>query len=339
MFVLKCECMRRRYLGLHDMHITVPDLLLAAKSLPASCTYKQDYVMWVYAMANHASLNKVPVINFSMGTEIMYTQASQQLNILSGQPLSLSLTDDIRSDQPSWSTNWETRIKRFLFNQSASSFSASKQPDSDHPFTEITRPLDSTEPLHLKYTGLVVDVIRKLSDYLPPRRHCDHYNLSDNCFFFINWYEFAKDCSHLTEDTILLDYADTIQARGCGHLWENLAIPSQDRIQKARAFLNFLTDEDAEGFDATHSVRLFHAACFPSHDRRFAVTKNGRFCLVPKATQCGDLVCIPRNSRVPYIFRPLTEGYENIGETYVHGIMHGETSETEGLEETEFLLY
>ena len=339
MFVIVCDFMRHSYLGLHNMHITLPDLLLAGKSLPGHCIHKSDYVVWAYSIANHAPLKNLPVIKMDTHSETMYTQASQQLNILSGQPLSLSLTDDIHSGQPSWSTNWETRIKRFLLNQSASSFSASKQRDVDQSSTEFTRLLDCKDSVCLRYTGLVVDIIRKTGDYLPPRRHCDHYTLRDNCFFFVNWYEFAKNSSNQTEDTVLLDYADTIQARGCGHLWENLTIPSRDRIQKVRAFLNFLSDEDAEESDVTNSIRLFHAACFPSHDRRFAVTKNGRFCLVPKATQCGDLVCIPRNSRVPYIYRPLTEGYANIGETYVHGIMHGEISEVEDLEETEFLLY
>ena len=165
--------------------------------------------------------------------------------------------------------------------------------------------------------------------------------MNDHCLFFANWYDFAKDHSNRGEDSVLLDYADTIQARGCGHLWEDAAITPQDRVRKAQEFIGFLADEDAEESDITNSIRIFHAACFPSHDRRFAVTKKGRFCLVPKDTQSGDLVCIPHNSRVPYIFRPRMEGHGfiNSGETFIHGIMHGQMSGCKGSEEREFVLY
>jgi hypothetical protein len=165
--------------------------------------------------------------------------------------------------------------------------------------------------------------------------------VNDHCLFFANWYDFATDHSNRGEDSVLLEYADTMQARGCGHLWDDAEITPQDRIKKARAFLDFLFDEDAEEADITNSIRLFHAACFPSHDRRFAVTKKGSFCLVPKDTQTGDLVCILHNSRVPYIFRSRIEGdgFINIGETFVHGIMHGQMSEPEDCEEMGFVLH
>jgi hypothetical protein len=44
---------------------------------------------------------------------------------------------------------------------------------------------------------------------------------------------------------------------------------------------------------------------------------------------------------VPYIFRPRTEGdgFINIGETYVHGMMQGQSSEPEDWEGKEFSLY
>ncbi|KAJ4988896.1 hypothetical protein SVAN01_05520 [Stagonosporopsis vannaccii] len=85
-------------------------------------------------------------------------------------------------------------------------------------------------------------------------------------------------------------------------------------------------DEDME---ETATIRLFYAARFPSHDRKFAITKSKRYCLVPEATKKGDLVCIPSGSRVPYILQPETATltYRIIGESYVHGLMHGEAIE------------
>jgi hypothetical protein len=107
--------------------------------------------------------------------------------------------------------------------------------------------------------------------------------------------------------------------------------PPQDRIQDVTEFLAFLEDEDSAAQE-TDSLRVFYAACFPSHDRRFAVTRSGRFCLVPQTAKRGDFVCIPHASRVPYILRQDKEGdvYQNIGEAFVHGLMHGEAAQMEG---------
>jgi hypothetical protein len=338
--------MRRRYLRLDNTHAALPELALALRSVQTRCTDPRDYVYSAYSMANRIpsgteSVYSQPYVDYSYSTETVYTSASELLNILSGQPLSLSLSDGTQSRQPSWSTNWETHTKRYLLNRLESGFSASRRLRCEQSYMHIVPALDSKELPRLRCKGRIVDSIRRMSGYLPPRRHCDHYILKDNCFFFVNWYEFAQENSRLAEDTFLLNYADTIQARGCGNLWEDPSATSRDRVQKVRAFLNFLSNEDAEESDTTNSIRLFHAACFPSHDRRFAVTNKGRFCLVPGATKSGDLVCIPCHSRVPYILRPRPggDGYQNIGETYVHGMMHGEMGDCEASEETEFLLY
>jgi hypothetical protein len=363
MFVLLCECMRNTYLGLHDTHTAFLELSLALRNIPAYCTNPKDYVYVAYSMANCSSSSQVPnfhhqsglggdhnlwAIDYEASTEVIYNHASGLLNILSGQPLSLSLSNGIRSSHsslssshPSWSMDWKSRTRRYLLNRLESGFSASTQSRCEQFPMQIGAPMRAEELPHLQCTGRIVDTIRRTSDYLPPRRHCDHYILKDNYFFFVSWYEFAQENSRLAEDTLLLDYADTIQARGCEHLWEDPSATPRDRVQKVRAFLSLLSNEHAEESHATNSIRLFHAACFPSHDRRFAVTNKGHFCLVPEATKGGDLVCIPCNSRVPYIFRPRTEGdgYQNVGETYVHRMMHGEMGECEASEETKFLLY
>jgi hypothetical protein len=341
MYVLLCEAMRCRQLGLDSRHTKLPDLLLAIRSIPARTYFVIDYVDVAYSIATLLSPGELTGSTTGLTTGDVYSEASEYLNDLSGQPLSLSLSDGVQPSLESWTTNWETRTKRFLLNHPASSFSSSGQQNTDHTSLEIVSPRDGTASLLMRCKGSIVDAVRSTSDYMPPRRHCDHYDVNDHCLFFANWYEYAKDHSNREEGSVLLDYADTIQARGCGHLWEDAAITPQDRVRKAQEFIGFLADEDAEESDITNSIRIFHAACFPSHNRRFAVTKKGRFCLVPKDTQSGDLVCIPHNSRVPYIFRPRMEGHGfiNIGETFIHGIMHGQMSEWKGSEEREFVLY
>lgn len=341
MFVVLCEAIRCGYSEVESKRMELVDLLLALRTIPCRCTDARDYVHSAYSIATLTSAGESPGIEYALKQEELFSRASQHLDQISRQPLSLSLTDNIHSHLPSWSTNWIARTERFLLNHPASNFSASRRPNTDDSFVESVVSAGEMEAQRIKCNGFVVDAIRRTSDYLPPRRHCDHYDVGDHCFFFANWYEFATNNLNLPGNDVLPYYADTIQARGCGHVWENAEISPQDRMQKARAFLDFLSDEDADESDITNSIRLFHAACFPSHDRRFAITRKDRFCLVPKNTQSGDLVCIPYNSRVPYIFRPRTEGdgFINIGETYVHGMMQGQSSEPEDWEGKEFSLY
>jgi hypothetical protein len=136
----------------------------------------------------------------------------------------LSLTDDIQPHQGSWSANWEARTKRFLLNHPASSFLASKGLRAEQNSTEEMYCIYLPRGQRMRCKGIIVDAVRKTSDYLPARRHCDHYDVNDHCLFFVNWYEFATEHSNLEENDLLLDYADTIQARGCGHLWEDAEI-------------------------------------------------------------------------------------------------------------------
>ena len=173
---------------------------------------------------------------------------------------------------------------------------------------------------------------------MPPRRHCDPYAVADNAYFFTEWYEFANQHARKrAADQVLLEFADTIQARGCGHIWENPDSTEEDRIQRVTQFLRFLEDPDEI---LSNKVRIFYAACFPSHERRFAITRNGHFCLVPAASKDGDLVCIPYGSRVPYIFRQMRgkTTLNNIGEAYVYGIMQGEGYTVDVRDEQEFVL-
>ncbi|OAK96176.1 hypothetical protein IQ06DRAFT_49537 [Phaeosphaeriaceae sp. SRC1lsM3a] len=176
--------------------------------------------------------------------------------------------------------------------------------------------------------GTVVDTIKSTSSYMPPRRLCDHYNVGgDNFLFFAEWSEFALGSSSMTvsHEQTLLDFTDTVQARGCGHIWDYLETDRERRLESIHEFINYLEDENAK---ETPSLQIFYAACYPSHDRRFAITKEGRFCLVPEDTKAGDLVILIDGNGVPYICRTRKDGsgLDEIGEAYVHGFMGERTS-------------
>jgi hypothetical protein len=76
--------------------------------------------------------------------------------------------------------------------------------------------------------------------------------------------------------------------------------------------------------------RSFVAA---AHNRRFVVTDKGYFALVPRGARIGDSICVLERGHVPFVIRPggTRDGYEMLGESYVHGIMQGEVMEIEDI--------
>lgn len=314
LFVLYCEAMHRQY---KKSQPTVPDILLALRNIQSYASSEINRTNVAYSILNIGFSLMLPL-------EFNYSQASSDVNDYTGQPLSLSLPERYfrePGELPSWSADWSVYSDRFLLNHPASTFTASW----------VANPwlLSRDQTSNIVCMGFVSETISELSDYLPSRRACDHYFASgDNSYFFNTWLDFAKDLSlsKRKEEEILLDFANTIQAKGCNHMWEKSEESEEARLQQIKGFLDFLENPDAT---ESRSIQLFYASCLPSHDRRFGITKGKRFCLVPRATKRGDLVCILHGSRVPHVFRPLNgqEGetlYENIGECYVNGMMFGE---------------
>ena len=68
------------------------------------------------------------------------------------------------------------------------------------------------------------------------------------------------------------------------------------------------------------------------HDARFAITKHGYFCLLPRMAQVGDTIAVIKGHKMPSVLRAYTppkpsntpaaeEYFELIGDSYVHGLM------------------
>lgn len=68
--------------------------------------------------------------------------------------------------------------------------------------------------------------------------------------------------------------------------------------------------------------------------RRFAVTEQGHFALVPRGAQVGDEIAVFDRACVPFVVRRKRDGFMNefelLGETYVHGVMKGEIMAVQG---------
>ena len=58
--------------------------------------------------------------------------------------------------------------------------------------------------------------------------------------------------------------------------------------------------------------------------RCLAITEHGHLALAPKITRPGDQACVLFGGKVPLMIRPTSHGHRLLGETYLHGFMHGE---------------
>ncbi|KAH7113112.1 hypothetical protein B0J13DRAFT_244289 [Dactylonectria estremocensis] len=61
------------------------------------------------------------------------------------------------------------------------------------------------------------------------------------------------------------------------------------------------------------------------YGRRFCISENGYFCLLPATSRNGDLISVLLGGEVPYVLRRQAKNiFRMVGECYVHGIMNGE---------------
>ena len=66
-------------------------------------------------------------------------------------------------------------------------------------------------------------------------------------------------------------------------------------------------------------------ALAPTFRRRIARTDRGYFALVPDDSKIGDKIAIMKGGNLPLVLRRAgSRGMKLVGESYVHGIMHGE---------------
>jgi hypothetical protein len=98
-----------------------------------------------------------------------------------------------------------------------------------------------------------------------------------------------------------------------------------------------VTNQDWGSYSMRYLVGLMDAA----FDRRLFATGKKYIGLAPASTQVADLVCVLSGGRTPFHLRPSEEypgRHTLVGESYVHGIMHGEALQQDGLDMQEFIL-
>lgn len=87
------------------------------------------------------------------------------------------------------------------------------------------------------------------------------------------------------------------------------------------------------------SQRVFGLLGRASMGRRFALTRRCLAAMVPAAARAGDVVAVLGGARVPYVLRRAAsggdggDGWELVGEAFVHGVMGGEAFLARGRED------
>lgn len=114
--------------------------------------------------------------------------------------------------------------------------------------------------------------------------------------------------------TKYIEFMETAPKRFADYLVE-----SQTTVNEVRGLDDIIPDFE------THVI--IEASLYKwSSRRRFCTTNNGRLACVPRGSMEGDVICILFGGEVPYVLRPIGDGfYSVIGECYVHDIMHGES--------------
>lgn len=76
---------------------------------------------------------------------------------------------------------------------------------------------------------------------------------------------------------------------------------------------------DPEQFKFQQNIPCVHIL-----GRRLAQTCSDKLCLLPSNANVGDEVCLLRGSKTPHVVRRLGNGFQYVGEAFVHGAMYGE---------------
>ncbi|KFA71306.1 hypothetical protein S40288_06701 [Stachybotrys chartarum IBT 40288] len=131
---------------------------------------------------------------------------------------------------------------------------------------------------------------------------------------------FALHCAPENEPHHVSDFVGWLQwLRGDDGNKSNHYPPglySQDK-----PFLTDTNDEEALKY-AYHYNIMFGSYVLK---RRLIRTKKGYLGIGSYSPQTGDVVCVMYGGRVPLILRPRPdEGFDLVGDAYIHGIMHGE---------------
>ncbi|KAK1764188.1 hypothetical protein QBC33DRAFT_596123 [Phialemonium atrogriseum] len=160
--------------------------------------------------------------------------------------------------------------------------------------------------------------------------------------------ECQKKYSSLKEYSYLFKWAHPLQPQRAGLIrrfltacWMDLTIDPteqlliQQRIRQSESMgenFSFSKSEHPALLQRFYQVSATKAEFLyfcQVYGRRFIVTERGRMAVVPPHAKKGDVICIMKGARMPFILRRkkvaggVSERFELVGACYVHGLMDG----------------
>lgn len=268
-----------------------------------------------------------------------------------------SLTQ-LREQLPSWVADWSdsTNSTMSLVGQTRHCYTASKNSEAS--------PKLADDGWTLILEGRIIDKIAKIAPILEPenvittpfsgfRAAVQEFSsvldrLSRNQNVLKEWQNLAVETSssqYLTAETNRAAFEATLTAGIPPQLNPKANHEDWRKNELPRPLLNKVSfNEHPWLFKSAVFLQLFHdvaAADNPekkqyntmAYGRRMARTEKGYLTLVPSQTEVGDSVAVCKGGQTPLILRCQPTTWELIGDSYVHGIMNGESFDSESCQE------
>ena len=315
----------------------LPELLLSARE--SHCTDPKDQIYALLGLAADAGDCSVK-LDYSQDVTKIYQEITTSFISQYKSLDTLSMVQDyawnVTTGLPSWVPDWTANPRSipFLRPDSVSKFTASNTSEPSSHLSEDQRTLS--------IFGKLVDTVKSVGT---ANVHPQIVTTSGRQF--PKWQEVAQQ-------------ADIIQMRH----WEVMArkvksYPTGESPQEAywrtiiadanmdvesvpggysrlfhawRRYWGTLIDDDFVDMtvddgkgDRVYSTTYNLARNLACNYRRFIITKKGYIGLAPFSCRPGDHICVLLGGKTPYVVRKSRKQYFRfIGESYVHGIMHGE---------------
>jgi hypothetical protein len=342
------ETARRSHSG--PLAMTLFHILVATSF--SKCKYQRDKIFAVLGLAKDWKEKKVLIPDYDTREEkalevfkefaVTDTNHNRDLRILSCASGPSALEDP---PLPSWVPDW-TKIENahpFVLYSDRTKFAASGG------MKAVAWHSDNQRILHV--TGKHIDSVEKLGSEPKFTKAIAIFQINHNKIEKLqNSWKWLQECLNLASDE-----NGNLSAKRNKEFWRTMmcgltgeAFPAPDRYSiyfakymdfmatASQRFSNYLIesksmDGEVRGLDeviphfGTHSIIEASLHKWSSR-RRFCTTFKGRLACIPKGSREGDFICILFGGEVPYVLRPMNNGYYCvIGECYVDDIMHGES--------------
>lgn len=291
-----------------DSNLTVLDLL--SHSCYLKCSDPRDHV---YAFLGHPFAQKAdgtgPIVRPDYGKDVVdvYTEVTQSLLRDYGLRV-LSMVEHnahtIEEDAPSWTLRWDA-------------FEIVNDIDNTHRRSNASPGLSAScefEGRCLVARGVVLDTVDEVLN-------CE---AQDGMLMFLKGVT-AVTLKQLME-TLSSMYGDqSLEVLGKTLVADLFDYAPHVLLRNLEALANNTHAHHARTKTEREEIMAYRELLSTFvKGRCLAITRNGNLALAPKITRAGDVVCVLFGAKVPVVLRPARSQYRLLGETYMHGFMHGE---------------